>query len=258
MIRNIALILFVLVLPTRLYSHGSYTDHVNDMYAVFGFERNPKLDKWMKFISSDMIDKPGSFYKQLQEKYPGFQCKHRLLFHWGYDKRPWSDALENRVVAYCNECNKSRDSIIPLFKEDLKIEQKRRNRLINQKTEELLGFAHGGRDAVYARFFASTAYNIHLLGDYTSDNIDLEGVENIVVVIESIVKSIKDLDKRISIPLIKGIQDIAKTNHFDVQKKADTLMAYLKKYMPLFILKAQEGSIARRLEKRGFLFTYNK
>lgn len=250
MIRNIVLILLVLVLPARLYSHGSYKLHLDDMYAVFGFERNPKLDKWMKFISSDMIDKREPFYTQLKEKYPGFKCKHRLLFHWGYDKRPWSDALENRVIKYCNECNLNRDSIIPLFKEDLKHEQKRRNRKIMEMTESILGLKI--RDHV--NFFASTAYNIHLLGDYTSDNTDMSGVEDIGNIIGSIINNTEKLDKKESVQLIKGIKIISnKINN--VQEKADSLMAYLKRYMPLFILKAKDGAVAEILRKNGFIIT---
>ena len=104
------------------------------MYNVFGFERNDELTNWMKFVSSVLIDnnnteyafsddgKPFDFYAYLQEKYPDFQCKHRLLFHWGYNSRPWSSYLQDKVEDYGWS-----EEMIKEFQADLIAEQKRRN-----------------------------------------------------------------------------------------------------------------------------------
>ena len=97
MLRKALIILSLSFIQITSFAHGSWQQHADDMYEVFGFERNDKLTNWMKFVSSVLIDnknsdsafdnsgKPFDFYAFLQEKYPGFQCKHRLLFHWGYN-----------------------------------------------------------------------------------------------------------------------------------------------------------------------------
>ncbi len=233
------------------YCHGSWEAHKDDMMAVFGFEDDIRLTEWMRFISSDMIDKPGDFYSFLTLNHKGFRCKHRLLFHWGYNAEPWSKDLESRVIKYCNDYDLNIESNLRVFKSEFKDEQKRRNRLVNQKTEELFGFASGGRDAQYANFFASMAYNIHLIGDYLSDyNLDLDGLQDINEIIGLIIIDIQRLDKKRGKVLKKGITDINR-RYSDPQKKADALMEYLKKEMPKFILQAENGSISRRLNKRG-------
>ena len=73
-----------------VWAHESWQQHAEDMYEVFGFERNEELTNWMRFVSSVLIDnynteyafsndgKPFDFYSYLQGKYPDFQCKHRL------------------------------------------------------------------------------------------------------------------------------------------------------------------------------------
>lgn len=252
MVRRLLLLVLFLLSLVQGYCHGSWQAHKDDMMAVFGFEDNDKLTEWMKFISSDMIDSRGEFYRYLTNEHAGFKCKHRLLFHWGFNAEPWSKDLEARVIQYCVEYDLNIESNLRVFKAEFKAEQKRRNQLVNQKTEELFGFASGGRDAQYANFFASMAYNIHLIGDYLSDyNTDLEGLQNIDDIIGLIIVDILRLDKKEGRPLQKGITKIKK-KYADPQKKADKLMEYLKKEMPKFILKAEDGSISRRLEKRGF------
>ena len=251
------LILFFCSHLTTL-AHGSWTQHYDDIIAVFGLEGSPSLRGWVQFISSDMIDKK-DFYNELQRKHPGFTCKHRLLFHWGYDAVPWNKDLEKKVKDYCKVCKvfneESIADTIRLFQYEIRSEQKRRNRLINQKTEDLFGFAHGGKDASYARFFASMAYNIHLLGDYTSDNTDLQGLQPLNKLLGSIITELRNFDKNQSEEFIQGINDInRKYADVEPQKKADALLKYFKESIPRFVQVANGGSIKRRLEYKGFKF----
>jgi len=258
-------IVFCLLCNTSYsYAHG-WEKHVADMMEVFGFERgqpkNIDIEKWMKFISSDMIDIINPFYSQLQERHPGFKyCEdcnngvhfnHRLLFHWGYDAKPWNSAWENAVRKYCKIKNLDFDSTRYVFQQEFREEQRRRNRLINNKTEILFGFGHGGKDAMYAHFFASIAYNVHLIGDYTSSNTYLHGLQNLEDIIGLIVIEIRKVDAKLAIPIIKDITVINKAvPRSDPQKKADYIMACLKRNMPCFIRNAVEGSIYDRLKKR--------
>lgn len=234
-------------------AHNNWSAHVDDMMAIFGFQESENLKTWMKFISSDMIDKPNPFYQELCKRHPKFSCKHRLLFHWGYNAAPWNKPLEERIKKYCEDFDLNMESNLRIFKSELKSEQKRRNRILNKKTEELFGFAHGGRDASYANFFCSMAYNTHLLGDYMSDNRDLDGLMPIDKLVGSIVTDIRSLDKNTCKSIIGGITLINK-KYPNQQKKADVLMVYLKHNLPTFIKQAQKGSIKRRLEGKGFRF----
>lgn len=234
-------------------AHDGWGKHVDDMLNAFGFQENGKLTGWMRFISSDMIDKRDNFYNSLKIKHPGFKCNHRLLYHWGYNAEPWNKALEERVKKYCEDYDLNVESNIRIFKSELKSEQRRRNRLINKKTEDLFGFAHGGRDASYANFFCSMAYNIHLLGDYMSDNSDLEGLMDMKELIGSFVTDIRSFDNKSCKSIIKGITQI-NLKYSNPQQKADSLMAYLKTNLPTFIKQANDGSVKRRLEARGFKF----
>ena len=115
----------------------------------------------------------------------------------------------------------------------------------------MFGFAHGGIDAKYAQFFASMAYNIHLLGDQQTDNTIFLGVASTSTLIEQIILSLRMLDKSSSKPIEKHLT-ILNQKYSDQHIKADAVMLYLKQAVPTFIKTAQEGSIYRRLEKQGF------
>ena len=252
--KRIIFLIILLLNILDIYPHQGYQEHCDEMIGVFGFVSSPEIYAWAKFISSDMIDKPDPFYSKLKARHPGFQCKHRLLFHWGYDSEPWNSALEIKVRKYCRlvDAENINDTIL-CFKIELKEEQKRRNHEINKRTEELFGFAHGGTDAKLANRFASMAYNIHLLGDYTSDNKDLEGVLDINSLIGAIVTDIKTLDKTEGKILVGGITKINKQVG-DTRKKADALMNYLLKEFPPFIKRIRSGSVYRRLQYRNIKF----
>ena len=257
--------LFVLgvftLLSMRGVAHSDVEEHVKDMRAVFGFQdgragsKNAEIVKWMKFISSDMIDKK-EFHDSLKIKC-GFDCTspklHRLLFHWGYNSKPWNDALERRVRRFARDNKIQEDSIVTVIKDKIEKEQKRRNGEVNKKTEEVFGFAHRGTDAMFANFFASIAYDVHLIGDYMPDNSCLEGLQDFGAIVGDMVNRIRAMDNVKGKNIIRGIT-VINMKSGDVQKKADELMAYLKQEMPKFIREAREGSIYRRLKQIGVVF----
>lgn len=246
-------------------AHSSFIEHCEDMMEVFGFEENPKLfsrskdtrsnKSWTKFISSDMIDNT-AFHRSLEQKFPGFKIAnprfHRLLFHWGYNVKPWSQYLERHIRTYCKLNDIDEESTINKIKSLVETEQKRRNHKINEETENVFGFAHGGKDAGYAQFFASMAYNIHLLGDQQPDNSVFVGVASVDTLVGQIIISLRMLDSSKSKPLEKELTILNKKN-IDPHEKATLIMNYLKKTVPNFIKVAQNGSVYRRLSKRGFI-----
>ena len=125
---------------------------------------------------------------------------------------------------------------------------------IEKKTQEVFGFGEGGKEGrIYTHFFSSMAYNIHILGDYTSDNTVLDGLFGFEKLIGRIVIELRNLDYTNSKSIINGITQINKKN-IDVQEKADLLMTYLKQEVPLFIQSACNGSIKRKIEGQGFQF----
>ena len=256
-------IVFILNL-SNILAHDSFIAHGEDIMAVFGFDKNVLLfnrskdtknnTSWVKYISSDMIDNK-KFHTELESQHAGLKIStpnyHRLLFHWGYNAEPWSDELEEHIRKYCEEYDLNIESNLRIFKAKIKDEQRRRNRDMNEKTERLFGFAHGGTDAKYARFFIAMAVNIHILGDYQSDNSVFIGLMKLESLIGQIVIELRNLDQIRSRKLIQDITLINK-QQANPQKKADALMVYLKNNMPSFVKEAQNGQIKRRLESRGF------
>lgn len=250
-----------------ILAHSGFIQHGEDIMAVLGLAHDTRLfnrskdtknnSSWVKFISSDMIDNT-DFHKELEQDYPGFSIKspnrHRLLFHWAYDTEPWNDELEVLFREYCEIADRNIESNIRVLKAKIISEQRERNRKIINKTQEVFGFETGGKQGhIYTHFFASMAYNIHILGDYTSDNTVLDGLFGFDKLIGKIVVELRNLDYANSKQLVNGITKI-KNKNIDIQKKADLLMDYLKQEVPAFIKSACNGSLKRKIEGRGFKF----
>jgi len=257
----------VLYCSIDLFAHSGFIQHGEDIMAVLGLEHDTRLfnrskdtksnNSWVKFISSDMIDNT-DFHKKLEQDYPGFSIKgpnrHRLLFHWAYDTEPWNEELEVLFKEYCDIADRNIESNIRILRAKLISEQRARNRKIINKTQEVFGFEAGGKQGrTYTHFFASMAYNIHILGDYTSDNTVLDGLFGFDKLIGRIVVELRNLDYANSKYLVNEITRINSQN-IDVQKKADLLMGYLKQEVPNFIKRACNGSIRRKIEGQGFKF----
>ena len=265
MLRKVIIIFTSLfTLQSSLLAHGSWQEHAEDMYNVFGFERNEELTNWMNFVSSVLIDnnntdyafsddgKPFDFYAYLQEKYPDFKCKHRLLFHWGYNSRPWSSYLQDKVDSYGWS-----DEMIRDFQEDLIAEQKRRNGYANEYTENVFGFAHGGKEARIARVLISIAYDVHILGDYEPDNSDLDGLQDLGAVVGDIINNLNALDKKQSSALCKQLRKASQSQEYELQDKASVLLNLLKDNFSILLQNADNGEIAAHLNARGFRFLGN-
>lgn len=259
--KAIIFIISLFISQLSALAHGSWQQHAEDMYQVFGFERNEVLTNWMRFVSSNLIDNNNAdcafsdsaqsfnFYSYLQEKYPDFQCKHRYLFHWGYNSRPWTSYLENKVHSYGWS-----DKTISEFQNDLVAEQKRRNGFANEYTENVFGYAHGGKEARIARVLISVAYDVHILGDYEPDNIDLDGLMDIGSVVGDIINNLNALDGQESSALIKQIRKISQAQDTDIQIKATVLLNLLKEGFSNILQNAQDGTIAEHLISKGFGF----
>lgn len=259
--RKIIAILFVLgiMVSGKVEAHSGFELHKADFYAVLGFEENAKVTAWMRQISSKMIDgyrgvelpeyNGLNFYDYLKAEFPGFKCKHRLLFHWGYNSSPWNDKLQAKADAL-----KWDAAELQRFKNALIKEQKRRNFEANAMTEQLFGFASGGRDASYANAMISIVYDVHLLGDYTPDNKDFDGVQDFGAVVGDLINSVRKLDDKRSKELIRKIRAASLATDKSVNIRAENIIAILSDEFPRFLKSARDGSLARRFQARGISF----
>lgn len=256
------LIIICCMLQVNCRAHSGFEQHKADFYAVLGFEENPQVTAWMRQISSKMIDgykgivlpeyKDLDFYSYLKSEFPGFKCKHRLLFHWGYNSRPWNDRLQAKVDALPWGDDPAE---VRRFQQTIVNEQQRRNREANAMTEKLFDFASGGRDAAYANAMISIVYDVHLIGDYTPDNRDFDGVQDFSSVIGDLINAIRKLDDSEGRQLVKSIQ-AASREEITVQEKAMKLLELLGTDMPSFLQKAQGGSLKRRFAQKGIIFRH--
>lgn len=254
-------ILICFTCSLRTFSHELWKMHAQDMYDVFQFAEDQRLTDWMRYISSELIDQPNSekvyvvngqhlgFYDYLKVKYPDFKCKHRLLLHWGYNSRPWTPYLQEKV----NSLGWSEEQVKEL-QQDLIAEQKRRNSKTNAMTEDLFCFEHGGKEARIARVMVSIAYDTHILGDYEPDNSDLDGLQDINSVIGDIINNIRALDKQAGNELIKRIQNQSKDSSLDVQYRAQAVLNILKESFSPLLQSIDNGNLKSHIEKQGFRF----
>ena len=239
-------------------AHSSKHIHAKEIQSALGFE-DKAVYEWLCFISSDMIDKHQPFYNELKELFPGFTCSHRCLFHWNYNGKPWTQGLEHRVDAYTRMIYGSKDykehvpEMREAFLKALRTEQKRRNGLVNARTEELFGLASGGKQATYANFLAAMAYDLHLLGDYMTDNKDLKGLVELRTLIGGIISNINRLDAKEGKVIVKGLNAELKSEKND-QEKADAMMELMQLELPRFIRNAQGGQMYRLIKKQGIKF----
>ena len=264
-ISAIILLLALAFLPAG--AHGSWKIHVIEMYSVLPFEadengsptkENKAIGNWLKTITSELIDGYKGipteefgglcFYDYLRYNFD-FHCKHRLLFHWGFNARPWNPELEKKV----SKCSwRNCPDSVELFKRAFVLEQKRRNARANSETEKVFGYSYGGKEASWANGIISIAYDVHLLGDYVlDDNRDFDGVTPPSQIAGDIVSSLRKIDKSRSKPIEKEITSIAKSTE-DEHVLASHLIALLQEKCPKFLLDAQGGSLKRRWVAQGY------
>jgi len=256
-----------LVIPSIGFAHGNGTIHVREMYSVLPFaanedgsatKENVAIEGWLRLITSELIDNYKGreyddfdgrcFYHYLNDEF-GFHCKHRLLFHWGYNSRPWSEALDAKISHY--EWSKD-PQMVEAFKRVFVVEQARRNRLANSKTEEVFGFSSSGKESAWANGIIAVVYDIHLLGDYVPyDNVDFDGVMLPSKVLGDIVNALSRIDANESKNLRKRITELAKSTH-DEHELAIILIRELQNEFPKFLLSANDGAIKKKFLMRGF------
>ena len=252
-------------------AHGNGNVHVREMYSVLPFAdngegaavaENSAVVEWLGMITSDLIDNYWGkeceefggrlFYDYLREEF-GFRCKHRLLFHWGFNARPWTDDLEAKIQRYSWY---SDEQTVKRFKAAFVTEQARRNRQANEWTERTFGLASSGKESAWANGLIAIVYDVHLLGDYVpEDNRDFDGVTKPSVVVGDIINALRRIDSSRSRELEKELSSIAR-NAPDEHQMAKELIALLQARLPAFLLKANGGALKQKFLAKGFVLKW--
>lgn len=250
-------------------AHGSGNVHVAEMYSVLPFKtlpngaattENQPVTEWLGMITSDLIDNYWGkecpefnnkcFYDYLRDEF-GFRCKHRLLFHWGFNAQPWTDELEKKISQYGWYSNRE---TVERFKQAFVIEQARRNRQANEWTERTFGLASSGKESAWANGLIALMYDVHLLGDWEpDDNSDFDGVTPLSRIAGDIVNALRRIDASRSRQIEKALSDITKASD-DECMMAVQMISILQELLPSFLLKANNGVLKIKFEKKGFTF----
>lgn len=251
------------------YAHGDGDAHVVEMYSVLPFKASPDgtaafenkaVTDWLGMITSDLIDNywgkeceefgGKTFYDYLRNEF-GFRCKHRLLFHWGFNARPWSDDLEMKISSYAWY---SDEKTVERLKHVLVIEQARRNRQANEWTENTFGFASSGRESAWANGLIALMYDVHLLGDWMpDDNRDFEGVTPPSKIAGDVVNALRRIDHKRCRPIESELTRLTGSTD-DECELAVMMIKLLQDKLPLFLLTADAGALRNKFESKGFTF----
>lgn len=242
------------------YPSKGQRGHRDDFAAVMPFIWTSELDEWGKSVTDNLdrftnnaVPEYGGLSTHLYWKQEfGLKCSlgdHRYFFHWGYQCNPWSDDL----LSFLPDKVTLNPMRLSAFKNAVRKEQQRRNRITNAETERILGFGSTGRQASYANAFIAILYDVHLLGDYESVNI--EGLAPVHVIVAELSNSIRTIDSSRASDLISQLRKLANGLGNEREKAALVLM-YLKDNLPKFIYEADDGRVNMRkhFEKRGFQF----
>lgn len=240
--KTVFLFVFSLIIVTasaKSFLRGESGGHEADAYSVLPFKECKLISDWFEVVHKT-IDVPcNSYFKGLRDAphqhFSWGKYGHRIFFHWGFNGKPWSPQLEEKVL----ECHWDA-STTDAFKKKLVDEQARRNRLVMAKTSETLQLGMSGSLREYTNGFASLVYDTHLLGDYTTKQ--KAPLQDLNLVIDDIKVALYRKLKGGDVALaINKRLDLTKTLYTEPEKRAEKVMEILQKEVPEMILNAQDG-----------------
>ena len=226
----------------KSFDQGNET-HLMDWYECLGIlDKNSQLHakEHLRTISNQ-IDKVDDFCYRIKKTYfseiPGFRCDtgyHRNLFHWGFNADP---AKAQAIEVHARNLPKDKQN--NLYKE-LREEQGKRNRKIIEEVEFFTGLPRQ-----QSRALATLLYDIHILGDYQTR--EIQPLIRIYDIKDDIVKhgindlyfNYEDRDK-----LTRAIK-IAAWEGEDDRAQAINLMNCLKNNFPFFLQKYYASTLAK-------------
>jgi hypothetical protein len=233
----------------KSFLKGKPGGHEADAYAILPFERSAQITDWFETIHKT-IDFPYNCYFEGLRNPPHQHFSwgsygHRLFFHWGFNGKPWSALVEERVL----ECHWDAQTVT-LFKQKLIDEQARRNRLVMEKTSQTLHLGMSGKLRGYTNAFASLVYDTHILGDYTTTK--QAPLQELNVVINDIQTALYNkLQGGEEALRVNKLLENTKRQYSDPKTRALKVFEIMKKEVPGVILKAQGGYFKKHFEQYG-------
>lgn len=228
----------------KSFDKGGKNGHEADMYAVLPFERSPEISQWLEFIHRTIDFPYNKYFDGLRDaphqKFSWGKYGHRIFFHWGFNSEPWSPQIQEQV----NKCKWDAKTVAG-FKAKLVAEQARRNKSIMEQTGKLFGFNLSGQERAYANAMAAIVSDIHLLGDYTTENIaPLPNLQHVINDIQTTLferlqggEEAKRLNKRL---------DALEKQYPDTKQRAQAALDFLHAEFPAFLLTCNNGYFKRQ------------
>lgn len=226
-------------LPAKSFDRGGKNGHEADMYAVLPFARSERISDWLELVHRTIDFPYNTYFPGLRDaphqKFSWGKYGHRIFFHWGFNSEPWSPQIQEQV----NKCNWDAKTVAA-FKGKLIAEQARRNKAILEETGKLFGFGIAGQERGYANALASLVSDIHLLGDFTTENIaPLPNLQSVI----------RDLQTTLferfrggeEAKRINKLLDALEKQYPDTKKRARAALDLLKKEVPTFLLTCNNG-----------------
>lgn len=253
---KLCFILLYLLIPfnfpsAKSFGKGEKAGHEADAYSVFPFARSEAISDWFQAVHKT-IDYPyNAYFKGLRDaphsNFSWGSYGHRLFFHWGFNGRPWTPQIQERV----DLCGWDSQTI-DLFQKKLIDEQARRNKIIMTATSEALHLGMSGQLREYTNAFASILYDTHLLGDYTTTRIEpLLELNTVIDDIETaLYRKLKGGDDALR---INKMLDRMKKKYSAPRARAEKVLQLLQMELPGMILKAQGGYFKRNFQEYGIV-----
>lgn len=227
---------------------GKPDGHEADIYAVLPFKRSVKVSKMILTIHNS-IDKPIGYFQGLKnpphQNFTWHRFGHRVFFHWGFNSDPRSSKILNELVAE----RKWSSAVTASFWQKVVTEQAIRNKADMECISSVVGYSLHGVEREYVNAMASLIVDTHILGDYTTT--ETRALQDIDLLAADIKKALfsslygGDTAKRIN-KLIDSTESIKMPAN-----RADAILTILKKEMPQFWQKAQNGKFIEHFISRG-------
>lgn len=245
--------LALLLLPSRMeakqFGKGKNTGHEADMYAVLPFQKSAGISAWLESVHKTIDFPYNKYFDGLRDaphqKFSWGKYGHRIFFHWGFNSEPWSPQIQEQI----DKCGWDRETILS-FRAKLTAEQAGRNRAIMKQTGILFHFGLSGQERAYANGLASIVSDVHLLGDFTTENI--APLPNLQYVINDIKTTLSErLSGDEQARRINRQLDATRTNYPDTKARAQAVLDILKKEFPRFLLTCNKGYFKKHFAGYG-------
>lgn len=221
------------IVAAKSFNRGKSGGHEADMYSVLPFKRCMQISNWLEFIHKTIDFPYNKYFDGLRDaphqNFSWGKYGHRIFFHWGFNSQPWSPQIQEQV----NKCRWS-EQVTASFRAKLIAEQAKRNRYIMEKTATLFNLSLSGQERAYVNALASIVSDVHLLGDYTTENI--APLPNLQSVINDIKTSLFErMQGGEQAKKINKLIDNTTNKHPDSKQRAQAVLSILQKELPTFI-----------------------